>query len=696
MNEEERWKEEEIWETLSVAKNREELKEEIQTIEYLIEDAKAIIRSEDEIKLKELKNSLTELSKKYPESKDKKIVIFTESRDTLEYLKSKIKGWGYTINVIHGGMNLEERIKAEKIFKNETQILVATEAAGEGINLQFCHLMINYDIPWNPNRIEQRMGRIHRYGQQKEVYVFNLVAGDTREGRVFKRLFEKLEEIKKALGSDKVFDCLGEIYQDKNLSQLLVEAAVSARNIDDILKDIEITVNEEYINKVKENLGESLATRFIDYTRIKEMAQQAQEYRLIPEYTESFFKEAFTRVGGKFHEGKSGFMVIDSIPFDLRNIAKEDTFRKSYGDLVKKYPRVTFDKEIAFRNPDVEFISFGHPLFESLMVWIEKNISDSLLNGANFIDPDGKLDGYILFYEGEVGDGTDKIVGKRLFSFYTNGKDLIKEVSPAIIWDLAQGRNIKNESIDTKSIKEHVLIEIRPTLEEYKKELLQERLRQTQIKQKYGLKSLEYLILKLDGELISLYNRKEFGENVDLAIRNKEERKEKYIKASEELKVQIQKEKTLTMSAPHFIGIIRVKSPAHIDKKMISNKEIELIGMKIAMDYEVKNGRKPEDVSAENLGFDIRSKDKDHKVRYIEVKARAQIGDVALTQNEWFKAKRFENDYYLYAVINSALKPKLYIIRNPVENLEVEQKVESVRYIIAFNEIETKGDEEIE
>ena len=696
MSEEERWKEEEIWETLSGAENREELKEEIQTIKYLIEDAKDIIRSEDEIKLKELKNSLIELSKKYTELKDKKIVIFTESRDTLEYLRNKIKGWGYTINVIHGGMSLEERIKAEKIFKNETQILVATEAAGEGINLQFCHLMINYDIPWNPNRIEQRMGRIHRYGQQKEVYVFNLVAGDTREGKVFKRLFEKLEEIKKALGSDKVFDCLGEIYQDKNLSQLLVEAAVSARNIDDILKDIEITVNEEYINKVKENLGESLATRFIDYTRIKEMAQQAQEYRLIPEYTESFFKEAFTRVEGKFHEGKSGFMVIDSVPFDLRNIAKEDTFRKSYGDLVKKYPRVTFDKEIAFRNPDVEFISFGHPLFESLMVWIEKNISDSLLNGANFIDPDGKLDGYILFYEGEVGDGTDKIVGKRLFSFYTNGKDLIKEVSPAIIWDLAQGRNIKNESIDTKSIKEHVLIEIRPTLEEYKKELLQERLRQTQIKQKYGLKSLEYLILKLDGELISLYKRKEFGENVDLAIRNKEESKEKYIKASEELKVQIQREKTLTMSAPHFIGIIRVKSPAHIDKKMVSNKEIELIGMKIAMDYEVKNGRKPEDVSAENLGFDIRSKDKDDKVRYIEVKARAQIGDVALTQNEWFKAKRFEDDYYLYAVVNSALKPKLYIIKNPVENLEVEQKVESVRYIIAFNEIEIKGDEEIE
>ncbi|MBE3129084.1 MAG: DUF3883 domain-containing protein [Actinobacteria bacterium] len=696
MSEEERWKEEEIWETLSVAKNREELEEEINTIKYLIEDAKDVIINEDEIKLKELKNSLAELSKKYSEHKDKKIVIFTESRDTLEYLKNKIKGWGYTINVIHGGMNLEDRIKAEKIFKNETQILVATEAAGEGINLQFCHLMINYDIPWNPNRIEQRMGRIHRYGQQKEVYVFNLVAGDTREGRVFKKLFEKLEEIKRALGSDKVFDCLGEIYQDKNLSQLLLEAAVNARNIDDILKDIEITVNEEYIKKVKENLGESLATRFIDYTRIKEMAQQAQEYRLIPEYTESFFKKAFAKVGGKFHVGKDDFLIIDSIPFDLRNIAKEDTFKKSYGDLVRKYPRVTFDKEIAFRNPDVEFISFGHSLFESLMIWIERNISDSLLNGANFIDPDGNLDGYILFYEGEVKDGNDKIVGKRLFSFYTNGKDLVKEVSPAIIWDLAEGANIKNGSIDIKSIKEYVFNNIISTLEEYKKELLQERLRQIQIKQKYGVTSLDYLLVKLDGELISLERRKEFGENVDLVIRNKEERKEKYIKALEELKIQIEKEKKLTMSAPHFIGILRVKPQAHIDKEMVSNKEIELVGMKIAMDYEVKNGRKPEDVSAENLGFDIRSKDRENKIRYIEVKTRAQIGDVALTQNEWFKAKRFKDDYYLYVVVNSALKPKLYIVRNPVENLEVEQKVEVVRYIIAFSEIEIKGDEEIE
>ncbi|MGH7454541.1 MAG: helicase-related protein, partial [bacterium] len=288
LSEAERWKEEEIWETLSVAENREELAREIDTLDTLIQKAKKIIDREEEIKLKELKKTLHDLNEKFP---GKRILVFTESKDTLDYLEKRIKSWNYSVNTIHGGMRLEERIRAEKVFKNETQVLIATEAAGEGINLQFCNLMINYDIPWNPNRLEQRMGRIHRYGQDKEVFVFNLVAEDTREGRVLKRLFDRLEEIKKALGSDKVFDVLSEVVYGKNLSQLLLEAAANARNIEEILKEIDIQVDEDYIASVKESLGESLATRFIDYTRIKEMSDRAREYRLIPEYTEAFFKK---------------------------------------------------------------------------------------------------------------------------------------------------------------------------------------------------------------------------------------------------------------------------------------------------------------------------------------------------------------------------------------------------------------------
>ncbi|MER3445523.1 MAG: hypothetical protein C4291_01210 [Candidatus Dadabacteria bacterium] len=204
------------------------------------------------------------------------------------------------------------------------------------------------------------------------------------------KLFQKFEEIKDTLRSDKVFDCLGELMHDKNLSQLLIEAA-DARNINEILQDIETTVNEEYITKVKENLGESLATRFIDYTRIKEMAHQAHEHRLIPEYTQSFFKKAFDKSGGKFREIKDGFIFIDSIPYEIRKTGEEDGFKRSYGELLKRYPKVTFDKEIAFKNPDAEFVSFGHLLFEALMVWVERAFSDLLIKGATFIDTDERM-----------------------------------------------------------------------------------------------------------------------------------------------------------------------------------------------------------------------------------------------------------------------------------------------------------------
>lgn len=690
LSEEERWKEEEIWETLSVAENREDLEKEINIIDRLIAQARIIIQGEEEIKLKELKKSLTELRRKYTDPKDKKILIFTESRDTMEYLENKVTEWGYSTNTIHGGMRLEDRVKAESVFKNETDLLVATEAAGEGINLQFCHLMINYDIPWNPNRLEQRMGRIHRYAQQKEVYVYNLVAEDTREGKVLKRLFEKLDEIREAMGSDKVFDVLGEVLYTKSLSQLLMEAAANARNIDEILKDLDIKVDDEYIAKVKENLGESLATRYIDYTRIKEMALQAREHKLIPEYTESYFQKAFVKAGGKLKERQTQFLAVDSIPYDIRKIAEEEGFKKSHGELLKKYPKMTFDKDVAFKNPDAEFVSFGHPLFEATMSWIENCCSTCLINGACFTDPDGKMDGYILFYEGEIKDGTGSVAGKRLFAFYF-GNGGVNPVSPAIIWDLAEGGNGRIQDVSLEELKKKVSAVGISRLKDYREELFKDRTHQAEIKEKYGIKSLEHFILKLDGELISLKERKEQGEQVDLPIRNKEERKESYERALVELRKQIEKEKSLTMSMPRFIGIIRVLPPDKPDEALQSDEETERIGMEIAIKYEIENGRSPEDVSAEKHGFDIRSTDKQEKTRYIEVKARAAIGSVALTQNEWFKAKRFGDDYYLYAVMNAKKKPEIYVIANPAQNLQPLERLEVVRYVVSFQELADKA-----
>jgi len=691
MSEQERWQKESEWETISIAETKDELQKEIQTIDTLIQKASEIIRNEEEIKLKKLKESLSELSQKVQEKSQRKILIFTESRDTLEYLERKIREWGYSVNTIHGAMKLQDRVNAETVFKNQTEIMVATEAAGEGINLQFCNLMINYDIPWNPNRLEQRMGRIHRYGQTREVFIHNLVASDTREGLVLTKLFEKIEEIRNAIGSDKVFDVLGDIIDSKQFAQAITDAAVNARDIDEILKIIDIKVDEEYIAKVKENLGETLATHFIDYTSLRELAQKAKEHRLIPEYTQSFFIKAFEKAGGRIRRLEKGLIAIDSIPFLIRKIAEDEAFKKTYGSILKSYSKVTFDKEVSKKNPSVEFISFGHPLFEAVLEWVEKDLLDSIYSGATFYDPDGKLDGTILFYRGEIKDGTGEIAGKRLFSFFVNEKE-IKPIPPSILWDLAE-ENFPSEGviIDYEALKDKAEALAIQSLEQYKEELTQERKRQSEIKRKYGIKSLDYLILKLDGDLIDLEDRKNKGENVDLAIRNKQERKVEYEKALKDLINLIEKEQNLTMSMPTFLGIVRIKPYPETSREMISDKEIEALGMRIAMEYEQKQERIPEDVSNENLGFDIRSVDKNNNIRYIEVKARAQTGAIALTQNEWFKAQRFGDDYYLYVVFNASTSPELHIIPNPAAILKPEEKIEMVRYIIDGIEILNKG-----
>ena len=421
------------------------------------------------------------------------------------------------------------------------------------------------------------------------------------------------------------------------------------------------------------------------------MAQRAREHRLIPEYTENWFRKAFVKAGGRLRERKDEFLGVEAVPYLIRQIAEETAFRKSHGEILKRYPRVTFDKEIAFRNPEIEFVSFGHPLFEAILNWCEREFADTLMNGAVFTDPDGRLDGHILFYEGELRDGTGAVAGRRLFGFYT-GPDEICPVPPSVVWDLAEGGPQEERAADIEDLKKAVVSRAIGQLREYREELLLERQRQAAVKEKYGVRSLEYLIVKLDGELISLYDRKAQGENVDLPIFNKEERKAAYEQALRELKDAVIQERSLTMGMPRFLGLIRVCPAApKAGEDAVRTKEIERIGMAAAIKYEERQGRTPEDVCAENLGFDIRSGDPDGRIRYIEVKARAATGPVALTPNEWFKARRFQDDYFLYAVMNAATDPELYVIRNPAQNLKPDEKIEVVRYVVPLSELTGKG-----
>ena len=688
MSEEERWQQEGIWETLSIAENREELYREIQTLDDLIQEAKNVINLEVEVKLQKLKESMQLLEK---ESKNKKILIFTESKDTLEYLEKRIKSWGYNVNYIHGGMSLEERIDAEKIFKTETQLMVATEAAGEGINLQFCHLMVNYDIPWNPNRLEQRMGRIHRYGQKFEVFVYNLLAQDTIEGRIFKRLFEKLEEIKNQMGSDKVYDIIGEIYRDKDLPQLLAEAAIGARSEDEIFAKLEFKVDEEFIKKIRENLGDTLATKHIDFTQITEQQQQARENKLIPEYTAEFFKKAFTRAEGRIRERNRGLYAIDSVPYLIRKIAEHEEFRKFYGHILKTYPKITFAKDVDAQDQDAEFLTFGHPLFEAVLEWISRSFNSELQRGAEFIDPSGYLNGFILFYEGQILDGNGNIAGKRLFAYYVESlTGIIEFIQPSVLWDLQESQN--NSGADIEQLKLKTQSQIIESLRHYQKYLQLERNRQSEIKEKYGIQSLKKLIFDLDKDLITLRERKRNGDNVDLAIRNKEERQRQYLDNKKGLENLIQREKSLTITTPSFLGIIRVTSPQVIQDEFRKDLHTEKIAMQVVMDYEIRNGRRPKDVSRDiGPGYDIKSFDEKGNVRYIEVKGRKGIGTVALSKNEWFKAKHLSYDYYLYVVWNVELYPKnsLKIVHDPANNLIAQ---EDIHFLINPFEIERKAE----
>jgi len=692
-----RWETEKEWETVSFAENKEDLKKEIAIIDKLIQSAEDIISEEIEKKLIELKKSIEEGFKKIKETGgNERILIFTESRDTMDYLHKKIRTWGYRVNCIHGGMALTERVEAEKTFKNDTQIMVATEAAGEGINLQFCNIMINYDIPWNPNRLEQRMGRIHRYGQQYEVYIYNLVAQDTREGEVLVKLFDKLDEIRNAMGNEKVFDIIGQVFFDKNLYQLICDAAADIRSSKEIIDtELDIPVDAEYISKIKEVLGESLATRHIDYTRISEMAEKARERKLIPEYIEEFFKKGFTKAGGSYRETKDGFMSIDSIPYELRNIGKEPDIKNRYGSLSKSYNKITFDKDIAFNNPYSEFVSFGHPLLEGLLEWIKRRFSDDLQKGALFVDPSGKYNGILWFYEGEVKDGKGGVAGKKLLTLLDDGKN-ISPVNPAILWDIVPSSNNNSITLDMNETKaKRLTIDI---LNRYKEEILTSRKKQAEIKHKYGVRSLEYLINKTDTELVELYIRRDRGERVELPILNKEERKNNYKAALAKLKKEIEYEINLSLTMPKFIGCIYVKS--QVSEELKEDTNIEKIGMEKAMEHERSNGRIPEDVSKENLGFDIRSKPMsqnlgtgkgNNETRYIEVKARSFEGPIVITKNEWLNAKRFKEQYWLYIVANAATKPVLYIVNNPAEQCSPEEKIEIVRYLITTSEWKNKG-----
>jgi superfamily II DNA or RNA helicase len=670
--------EDELLEKLTSADTLEELNQEITKLDELVKLAKDAEKKETEAKLTQLRDVMALENLKKDEKN--KLLVFTESRDTLEYLVEKIRSWGYSVCTIHGGMNLERRIQSENEFRQTTQIMVSTEAGGEGINLQFCWLMVNYDIPWNPNRLEQRMGRVHRYGQQSEVHIYNLVAIDTREGRILDRLFDKMETMRLHLGSDRVFDVIGDVVSAKNLKDLIIDAITNKRTMEDILRDFDRITDEEAVQKLREATMEALATRNIDFTGILGEARAARENRLIPEYIEKFFIRAAAKVGVRLDRRADGFYRIETVPYEIRNVSFD--FKTKYGEPFREYNKFGFDKAETFKK-QAEFVAPGHPLLEVVVERIFQTESQHLERGTSFLDPSGKFNGLIWFTEAEVNDGSGLTAGKRIFTLYQDQQGTIQPVSPSVLWDLkGVTTNDRGMSFGSEPDEDILAFMIEHILPSYLDELTKQRLHDAEIKTRYGVKSLEILIGESEAKLIDYETRRARGENLpDITIQNEQRNKQDLNRKKNLLQKQIEAETHLLPSTPRIIGVALV-SPGPIETSQLRrDPEIELIGVRIASEFERRDGREPHDVSGENLGFDIKSIGAD-ALRYIEVKARAEEGSIVLTPNEWLMANRLGNDYWLYVVVNAAKQPELYLIQNPASKLRPTEHREIVRYFI--------------
>jgi hypothetical protein len=333
------------------------------------------------------------ISKPVPSPREK-LVLFTEHRDTLNYLEHRmgvLLGRPQAVVLIHGGMGREERRKAQESFLHDpdVQVLLATDAAGEGINLQRAHLMVNYDLPWNPNRLEQRFGRIHRIGQTEVCHLWNLVAEETREGDVYRRLLEKLEEARQALGGQ-VFDVLGKLqFEGRPLRDLLIEAIrygdqpeVRAR----LTRAIEHGVDRPHLEGLIEE--RALAHDAMDSSRVarvREEMERAEARRLQPHYIESFFLEAFRRVGGTVRQREPRRYEVTHVPAPVRSRDRQI----GTGDpVLARYERIAFEKDLIAppAQPLAAFVCPGHPLLDAVLdVTLERH-RDLLKRGTVLVD----------------------------------------------------------------------------------------------------------------------------------------------------------------------------------------------------------------------------------------------------------------------------------------------------------------------
>ena len=416
--------EEKVVDHASAAATIAELEIEIKTLKRLEKMANDVRVSGVDRKWDELSSLLQDNQAMYGEDNQReKLIIFTEHKDTLNYLAEKIRallGDDEAVVTIHGGMLRDERRKTEQLFKQDVgvRILLATDAAGEGINLQRAHLMLYYDLLWNPIRLEQRFGRIHRIGQTEVCHLWNLVANETREGYVFQRLFLKLEEERQALGG-KVFDILGKVsFDNKSLRDLLIEAVrygndpeVRAR----LNRVVDKSLNPQIFRDIiRENALTDDVMDIHMVNAIREDMERVEAHKLQPHFIESFFLDAFQQLGGRIRKREAGRYEITSVPYAVRN----RDMAIGYGEpVLNRYERVCFDKKYCTGpgKPQADLVCPGQPLLNAVIDLIQEKNVDTMKRGSVLIDDsDYSEDARLLFYiEDAVQDGVTLNDGKR-------------------------------------------------------------------------------------------------------------------------------------------------------------------------------------------------------------------------------------------------------------------------------------------
>ena len=700
MDEAERQRFEEILEAISLASNPAEVRAEVAELLQLAEQASRVEEAGVEAKLSRLKALMHEQG--FFDHPDRRLLLFTEFKDTLDYLMERLRDWGFRVGCIHGGMRSGSRdehgtrLHAEQEFRDGIiQVLVATEAAGEGINLQCCHILFNYDIPWNPNRLEQRMGRIHRYGQRKDCLIFNFVATNTIEGRILQRLLEKLQEIRNALDDDAVFNVVGEILPAAQVERVLRDYYAGHLGDADLEDRLLHNVDEARFRAICQNALEGLASKKLNLEMLIERRARAQERRVVPETIARFMAEASRQAMLTLKPVASLAHTFDPgrTPAVLRKYERDTDWKLPA--LSTKYPRLSTHRETAEEH-HLEWVTPGHPLFEAVRRHAFHLAQADFKRGACFYSLAHETPSRIDFYRARVVDGLGHVIHERLFAVeVSEGQDpLLREPASLGNFIPAEAPQMLPAVAQTPEALSWLHAHgFQPFLDEVRNERLTE---VDRIADHIEL-SLTELLQKTDEEIGNANSEVERGtQGAEGRLSQAENRHAELLARRDRRRQELQQQRSLTLQAVERITTVLVlphperNSPEV--RRLRPNLETEAIAMRVVIEYERSQGRQVYDVHEQNLGYDVMSLDlASGELRLIEVKGLGDVeGTVVLTPNEHRVAEDRRDCYWLYVVTNCNAAPKITTIRDPASQpWEPVKKIE--HFVLTTRNLSTNG-----